>query len=48
MHGLDKEWKPSVTAEKVRFDAYPGYMTTVMGAMKGKEALDVIAKEILQ
>jgi hypothetical protein len=47
MHGLDANWKPIWTDEKVWFDTYEWYLTTHTGMMKGKEELDLVAEEIL-
>jgi hypothetical protein len=32
---------------KVWFDAYPGYLTTLMGEMKERGELDRVAQEII-
>jgi histidine triad (HIT) family protein len=47
IHGVDANWKPMPTAEKVWFDQYEGYLTTHIGEFKGKDELDWVAKEIL-
>jgi histidine triad (HIT) family protein len=48
MHGVSSLREQGENhSEKVWFDAYPGYLTTLMGEMKQREELDIVAKEIV-
>lgn len=46
MHGLWSDWKEMIVKEKIWFDKYDWYLTTITGHMKSKEELDTIAEHI--
>lgn len=46
LHGLDKKFKVMIAKEKIYFDKYEGYITTLEGPLKSKEDLEKVAKEI--
>lgn len=46
MHGLEKEFRSIEAKEKVFFDDYAGYLTTLMGPKADLNELKKLAKEI--
>jgi len=46
IHGLDEKFKEFWVKEKVYFEKYPGYITTLLGPQKSNEELNIIAEKI--
>ena len=46
VHGLDEKFKVMIAKDKIYFDKYEGYITTLEGPLKSKEDLEKVAKEI--
>lgn len=46
MHGVDKDFKEMWHSEKVFFEQYPGYLTTLLGPEADKAELAKLAKKI--
>ncbi|MBN1634355.1 MAG: HIT domain-containing protein [Ignavibacteria bacterium] len=46
LHGLGKDFEPMIPEEKVFFEKYPGYLTTILGEMAKQEKLKEIQEKI--
>ena len=46
IHGLDEKFKVMIAKEKIYFDKYLGYITTLEGPLKSKEELEKVAEEV--
>jgi diadenosine tetraphosphate (Ap4A) HIT family hydrolase len=46
IYGLNEKFKEIWVKEKVYFEKYPGYITTLLGPQKSNEELNIIAEKI--